>query len=218
MALELDPERTLALAYVPAVRRPAIEALWRLDVTLASVLATGTEPMISRIRLAWWRESLEKLDSAPPPAEPVLEAIARYVLPTGITGAELAPMEEGWASLVTSGPMTPDDLDAYARCRGGLLFACSARLLGHPHEPAGQAGELWALVDFARHSTSIEERAAALAAARARSDTRRWPVPLRPIGMLAVLANRDVARGADLERLGSPARICRMLRHRFTGR
>jgi hypothetical protein len=39
--IPLDPDRTLALAYVPAARRPAVEALWRLDAALASVLSTA---------------------------------------------------------------------------------------------------------------------------------------------------------------------------------
>ena len=87
--MDLDPDRKLALAYVPAAARPAVEALWRLDVALAAILATGTQPLISQMRLAWWREALERLDHAPPPAEPVLQALAATVLPR-VTGAELA--------------------------------------------------------------------------------------------------------------------------------
>ena len=58
---------------MPASKRAAIETLWRLDAAFGAVLTTGTEPMISRIRLAWWREALEKLATAPPPAEPLLD-------------------------------------------------------------------------------------------------------------------------------------------------
>ena len=79
--MDLDPDRKLALAYVPAGARPAVEALWRLDVAFAAILATGTQPIVSQMRLAWWREALERLDSAPPPAEPVLQALATHVLP-----------------------------------------------------------------------------------------------------------------------------------------
>ena len=83
MTPDLDPDRRLALAYVPAAARPAVEALWRLDVTLGAVLAAGREPMIGRIRLAWWREALEKLDREAPPAEPLLQALAERVVPAG---------------------------------------------------------------------------------------------------------------------------------------
>lgn len=217
--LELDPDRTLALAYVPARRRPAVAALWNLDRALAQVLSTGNEPMISRIRLAWWRESLEKLDREHPPAEPVLQGVAEHLLPTGISGAELAQMEEGWSVLLNPDPLTADDLGAYAVARGGLLFRFSARLLGREDEGVETAGRRWALVDLARHSASAPDAGAALAAAAALEPPRRWPARLRPLGMLAILAGRDLARGpANPEEPGAPARMLRMLGHRLTGR
>src|SRR5688572_9738467 len=149
-ARPMDPERQLALAYVPAARRAALETLWRLDVALGSVLATGSEPMISRIRLAWWRESLEKLDRERPPAEPVLEAVARHVLPAGVSGAELAAMEEGWAALLSTEPLGPEELELHAKARGGKLFDQAARLLGDESAAVTGRGEDWALVDLAR--------------------------------------------------------------------
>lgn len=219
MTLDLDHDRNLALAYVPAARRPAVEALWRLDVALANVLATGREPMIGRIRLAWWRESLEKLDRAPPPAEPVLEAAARHVLPAGVAGAELAEMEQGWARVLPSEPLSRDGLAAYASDRGGRLFRYSARLLGGSEDCAAGGGEAWALVDLARHSASPEDREAALAAAARVEMAATWPRPLRPLGMLAMLARRDMERAqAAWEPHGSPGRMLRMLRHRLGGR
>ncbi|HEV2867630.1 MAG TPA: squalene/phytoene synthase family protein [Allosphingosinicella sp.] len=216
---DLDPDRRLALAYVPATRRPAVDALWRLDVTLGAVLVTGRDPMVSRIRLAWWRESLEKLDRAPPPAEPVLEALARRVLPEGVTGAQLAEMEQGWSLLTEPHPLSRADLDAYAQRRGGRLFRYAALLLGEAPEPAvDHAGEAWALVDLARRSSNQAEAAAALAAACERPLPRSWPRRLRPIGMLAVLARRDAVRApATWEPQGSPRRMLRMLGHRLTG-
>ena len=218
MSLELDHDRRLALAYIPSGRRAAVETLWRLDVALASVLTTGREPMIRRIRLAWWRESLEKLDSAPPPAEPLLQSLAQHVLPAGISGAELGAMEEGWATLISAEPLTPEELETYAAKRGGLLFLYSARLLGLAAPAVESAGASWALMDFARHSSVREEAEAAtdLARQHAASDGR-WPSPLRPLGMLSILATRDASRGLG-EGQGAPARMLRMLRHRLTGR
>ena len=212
-----DPEVRLALAYVPSGRRPALEALWSLDAALGAVLVVGREPMISRIRLAWWRESLEKLDLAPPPAEPVLESVARFLLPAGLSGAGLAGMEAGWSVLADPGPLSANDLDVHARKRGGLLFDFAARLLGAATSDIAAGGETWALVDLARRSSNPAEAAAALAAARARPMPARWPAPLRPLGMLAFLARRDAERGT-VERQGSPQRVLRMLGHRLTGR
>jgi len=182
---------------------------------LGAVLATGTEPRVKLIRLAWWREALERLDQAPPPAEPVLQGLADNVLPV-ISGTELAAMEEGWVGLLAEGALDGDALNHYAAARGGRLFFYSARLLGE-EEAVEPAGERWALADLARHSA--RDASAALAAAAARPALPNWPKRLRPLGMLDALARRDVARGpGSFERQGSPGRVLRMLGHRLTGR
>lgn len=217
--LPLDPDRRLALSYVPTRHRPAVEALWRLDAAMGGVLASGREPMISRIKLAWWREALEKLDRERAPAEPVLGALAANVLPTGVSGARLAAMEEGWAVLLSDEPLTPSNLADYARWRGALLFDLSSSLLGGGDDEAVRiAGEAWALVDLARHSGNSEDMEAALAEARGRTLPEIWRSPLRPLGMLAMLARRDLEPGRERwEQQGSPGRMLRMLRHRLTG-
>jgi phytoene synthase len=215
---ELDRDRILALSYVPARVRAALEALWCLDATLAAVLSSGRDPLLSQIKLAWWRDALEQLDRAPPPAEPALEAVARHVLPRGVTGAELAAMERGWTLLLTPDPLTPEELATYASARGGLLFALSARLLGGECGSAEAGGEAWALIDLARHSGSEVDAEAAIAAARSK-DLGQWPAPLRPLGMLAALAQRDAEpERSRWEEQGAPGRMLRMIRHRFTGR
>jgi phytoene synthase len=205
----------LALSYVPARRRAALRALFALDSAMGKALAGGREPMISRIKLVWWREALERLDRERPPAEPVLQALAEHVLPAGIAGGALAEMEEGWAVLLSDAPLSADDLATHARKRGALLFACAARLL----ESEGEAGgEAWALVDLARHCGNAEDRDAALAAARALPVPPEVPSRLRPLGMLEALARRDAEPGREpWEAQGSPRRMLRMLRHRLTG-
>lgn len=218
MSTDLDPERRLALAYVSADRRPALEALWRLDVTLGRVLATGTDPMISRIRLAWWREALDRLDRDRAPAEPVLEALAADVLPKGVSGADLAAMVDGWELLAEPGLLSESDLEAYAKARGGSLFRNAARLLGGRDDNLIEVGARWALADLARRSGNAQEAKAALDQARTiRPGHEKWPARLRPLGMLAILADRDIARGHP-ELPGGPGRIWRMIRHRLTGR
>lgn len=217
----LDADRVLALSYVPAARRAAVEALWSLDAALGAVLAGGREPLISQIKLTWWRDALEALDRSPPPAEPILQSVAEQVLPRGVTGSALARMEEGWTLLLGQGPLTGSELGSYAAARGALLFRYSGAMLGmEPSHAMEQAGEGWALADLARHSNAADA-GAALEAARERfagAGRLHWPSRLRPLGMLAVLARRDIEQGlAHLEPQGAPARMLRMLRHRITG-
>jgi phytoene synthase len=131
-------------------------------------------------------------------------------------------MEEGWIALLSQDPLTASDLASYSAARGGVLFRYSAAILGGGLSPEMErAGEGWALVDLARHSNA-EDAAAAMGLARERLATSAssvWPPALRPLGMLASLARRDVERGAQrFEEHGAPRRMLRMLRHRFTGR
>lgn len=218
MTPDLDPDRRLALAYAPARARPALEALWRLDVTFGAVLARGREPMVAQIRLAWWREALERLDTAAPPPEPVLQGLATHVLPAGVGGAELAAMEEGWSVLLAEGPLDASALRAHGELRGGLLFRHSARLLGGADE-VEPAGARWALIDLARRSARAEEAASAMEAAAAITREPLWAKRLRPLAMLSLLARRDLERGVGpFERQGAPRRMFRLIRYRLTGR
>ena len=208
-----DPERELILTYAPAAGRAALAAVLMLDDALAKLLRTTREPAVGQIRLAWWREALERLDASPPPAEPVLQALAAHVLPAGITGADLSAMEEGWLMLLSDDALTDDDLARYAALRGGLLFALTARLLGDSEFSVARAGEAWALADLARHSRRAEE----IKSPPPESQVK-WLRKLRPLGMLAMLARRDLERiGREPERQGSPARMLRMIRHRLSG-
>ena len=215
----LDPDRTLALAYVPAARRAAVSALWHLDAALGAVVAGGREPMLRQIKLVWWRDALERLDVAPPPGEPVLQSLSAHVLSSGVSGAELSAFQDAWATLLNEEALSSSELDRFALGRGGRLFDLTARLLGVVLSSEQKLqGESWALMDLARHSGE-PDASAAQAAARDRSTRLIWPKNTRSLGMLSALAARD-SRAAleDLEPQGSPSRMWRMLRLRLTGR
>lgn len=215
-----DPERALVVAYAPARLRPGLATLWKLDERLGAIVAQAREPMVGEIRLAWWREALEALDTSPAPAEPLLQEVARTLMPA-ISGTELAAIEEGWAALL-AGPI-PDEqaMLRHGQLRGGRLFALAARLLtGAESGQAVIAGEGWALADLG--SRLSDARAASTARGMAADRLAelagyRWPVPLRPLGALAVLARRDAAAvGPRCQ--ASPGRVARLLLHRLSGR
>lgn len=204
----MDPERALALSYAPADRRAALHALFALDDRLSAIVAAARDPTIGLMRLTWWADALERLDTAPPPAEPVLTAIAAHVLPLGVTGVELAAMIDGWERR-----LDPDTFDpaAYAAERGGRLFAAAATVLGVDDARVGAAGEGCALSRLPR-SPAVAD----LARARLRDlFGQPWPRVLRPLGALALLARFDLAGTTSP---GSPRRVARLLWHRLTGR
>jgi 15-cis-phytoene synthase len=218
MAEVTDPEVALAITYAPAATRPALLALFSLDARLGGIVATTTEPMIGMMRLAWWREALEKLDHDDAPAEPLLQDLKREVLTRGVTGTTLANIEDGWTALIDGEP-DPEAMERHGRERGANLFRAAGTLLGGDDARLHAAGALWALSDLAygHGDATIRDRARAQAATIASGmPSQPWPSTLRPLAMLAALAARDAT--AATRRQGHPGRLMRMLALRITGR
>lgn len=214
-----DLDRYLAILYAPVELRPALFALHALDVELATVARTTTEPMIGQIRLAWWREALEKLDTAPPPAQPVLEALAGHVLPRGVAGASLTRLEDGFLALIGGEAVDARD---YADARGGTLFEAAATALGVPPAalPAARtAGIVWACAQAlasAQPEDAAEARRVGIAAHAELRALPRLPSSGRLLIGLAALARRDLD-GEHPPHRGSPARQMRLLWSIITG-
>lgn len=214
---EADPERALAMTYAAPAHRPALTALWRLDDRLADILRTTREPMVGQMRLTWWHAALSALDNAPPPAEPVLQALASDVLPLA-TGGELAAWVEGWEALLEP-TLDAAAMRAHATHRGGGVFAAMARVVGVDDPAVAMAGEGWALADLAQHLTSPEAAALARRIATDRlaaTAAFRWPAPARVFGAMAQSARLDLA--PQPRPRGHPARAARLLWHRVSGR
>lgn len=213
-----DPERDLILTYAPAPRRAGLEALLALDDALAKLLRTTREPALGQMRLAWWREALEKLDRAPAPAEPVLRALEAEVLPHGVTGASLVPIVHGWEVLIEEEVLGADAMRRFGEGRGQLFVAAGA-LLGSKDDPLQAAGQGWALADLAANLEMEEERAAARDLARPLLEAGtavRWSRGGRALGALAHRARLDLSEAP--KGAGAPSRVGRLLWHRLTGR
>jgi len=209
-------ERALAISYAPAEAQPALQALLALDDVLGNILRSTREPLVGQMRLTWWHEALRALDERPPPAEPVLAAIASEVLPHGVSGAALTPMTDGWEALLAE-PLGWEEVVSFSEQRGGTLFRAAARVLGVMDAAAPVAGEGWALADLATHLADAGAAAQARSLANERLDAAfatRWSRAARPLGALALLARADLA-GMPV---ASPRRVARLLRHRLTGR
>ena len=217
-----DPERALALPYAAADRRAGLTALLALDDTLGQILRTTREPMVGQMRLTWWYEALCALDNAPPPAQPVLQALATEVVARGVSGSALAGLVDGWEILLDPDPLDPDMLDSYAAQRGGRLFALAGQVLGAASaDPLTDAGAGWALADLARHSRNSQAAKAPAAHAKIALHAamqRRWSRAVRSLGALALIAQMDLAVAHGTSRsVTSPRRIARLGWHRLTG-
>ena len=199
------------LRQVPADVRPAIEALFLIDAAMGDVVARSTQPTLGAVKLAWWRERLEALDEGKVPAEPRLKAAFEQLLPRGISGAELAMLEDGWTTLLE------EEVDpARVSDRGAKLFELAARLLGKPDERLREAGALWALVSVGRRG--VPQLLEFARGAAKHLTGQRFPRQLRPLTALTRLAQRDLKSGPPFEAEGIPPRHAAMLRHRWFGR
>lgn len=212
-----EPERRMILSYAPGTAsRRGLAALLALDDRLAETVRTTTEPMLGQIRLQWWHDALSKLDTAPPPAEPVLEGVADDVLGNGVTGAAVADIAQAW-QVVLQDELDAAGLKAFA-LRGSRLFELAGRLAGaSPDDPLMLAGEGWALADLAGGLSDPGEVAAARMIAEqalAGAVAVRWSRNGRALGAMAHLARLDLA-GVPF---GSPRRTGRALWHRLTGK
>jgi len=193
---------------MPSKLREAFAALFAIDSAMGDVVARSAETALGRIKLAWWREQLQALDEAPPPAEPRLRAVAGELLPLGITGAGLAELETGWATL-----LDPEVDSALVAGRGSALFRIGGHLLGSDDDKLGEAGALYALASVGRRGVPELFKPAREHLERVRG--HRFQRSVRALTMLARAAARDL----DLkEPEGSQGRTLAMLAHRWSGR
>jgi len=198
-------DRDLVRLYWPVELRGAFDALFALDDALGEVVASSSQPALGAIRLAWWRDALERLDAAPPPPEPRLQAAAAELLPRGVSGSDLARISEGWAGLFD------EVLDsAVIGERGAALFASAAKLLGADHPGLDQAGRWFALADAARRGFAP--------VLPAQISLIRFPRALRPLTAMARLAVRDLRHGEPFEPEATPGRAAALLAHRWSGK
>lgn len=197
-------DRDLVRLHWPAELRPAFDALLGIDDAMAEVVSAASQPALAAIKLAWWREALERIDKAPAPAEPRLQAVASELLPRGISGGDLAKLETGWAALLQEYPDQGLVLD-----RGTILFGLGARLLGGGGEEVAAAGRLYV-------AGQLKRRGMECAAVPAVDAIKRVPRRLRPITALGVLGRRDLEN--DREPEATPSRAWALIRHRLTGR
>ena len=204
----IGADRELALLHIPGRLRDSFAALFAIDAAMADVVARSTDPALGRIKLAWWREQLEALDERSPPAEPRLAAAAQHLIPLGVSGAELARLETGWATL-----LDPEVDSSLVAERGASLFGIAGRLLGDEDSKLGDAGALYALASVGRRGVPELLEAAGKSLERLRG--HRFARSVRPVTMLARAAARDLKRH---EPEASRGRIAAMLAHRWSGR
>ena len=166
----LDPDyppARLALAYARAGDRPMWSAYFALEARLAQAGQRTSQPMMTQLRLAWWRDRLKSPVRDWPKGEPMLSALANW----DGERAALVALVDGWEAVLVG----EDAGQALAEARVSAMLAL-ARLLGVIDGPA------------------IERAARDWQALGPRARAQSLPRSMRPLAVLRVLALRDAAR------------------------
>lgn len=189
---ELPAERRLALAYAPAAFRADNLAVFLLDLRLSRLVAQRREPLLTQVRLAWWRDRLSEEPTGFHHEEPLLRLLENW----GSTRARLIALVDGWEALLTEPPITELSIDLFAQGRG-QAFAALAERCGQADYAleALRTASNWALADLAeRSSDPAEARHVQSIAVAADWQRPRLPRALRPLVILYGLASRRMGQ------------------------
>lgn len=207
----LQPAFRLALAYAPARARAATGALLALDTRLALIGRQAREPLITQMKLAWWRDQFAQPAGDWPGGEPLLAALAE----AGIAREGLSALVDGWEALLLS--EEPDAAAAISLAQGRAAAWCA---LGHRLEvndvsaAIAVAAERWSMAELAEMlaqpmpQPAIQEQVSVGQA--------RLPRALRPLAVLDALAHRALRRSAPM--LDGPGALALAMRVGIFGR
>ncbi|HTH97227.1 MAG TPA: squalene/phytoene synthase family protein [Stellaceae bacterium] len=151
-----DRDRYLATLYAPAPHRGNLAAVLAFGLDLARLRDTVSQPLLARIRLQWWRESLDEVMAGTAPRRhPILVALAPLLVSGRVPRSPLDRMidarEHDWDE---APPPDLASLTNYAADTSGALAEVRVKLLGADREADAEAARLvgtaWTLTGLLR--------------------------------------------------------------------
>jgi phytoene/squalene synthetase len=129
-----DPDRFLAAMAAPPEARARLFPLYALNLELARAAWVSPEPMICRMRLQWWADTLAAMaPDTPAPAHEVAAPVHAVVAQGRVPGALLARMAEARDWDTGTDPFADEAaLWSYLDHTAGNLMWASALALGAP--------------------------------------------------------------------------------------
>ena len=181
----LDRARYQAALFAPAARRGAVMALHAFDMEVARIRGLVSEPLLGRIRLQWWRDSVAALfNGGVCAAHPVIEALAPSIGAGGFTHDHFARLLDARErELDAVAPADLPSLVAFADATSGSLAMLVMEALGHgggaAPDVARRLGTAWGL---ARVIRAVAREARAGRVVLPLDLLRRWQVEPREGG------------------------------------
>ena len=143
----LDGDLYLCHLFAPEPERGALLTLYHLYADIARIPSSVSDPMVGAIRLQWWRDFLDSVESGDGRGTPIGEALLHHRLPKD----RLLPLIDGREGALPEGTRNLQDLEVEAAMVGPALLRlavqqvegdCADGLL----ETAGTGFELMRLV------------------------------------------------------------------------
>lgn len=149
-----DPDRFLTALFAPADRREALFALYAFNLEVARTREMVREPMLGRMRLQWWRETIDGLYGGQPRRHYVVDGLADAVRRHGLPRDEFDRLIDARElDMEGESPATLGALVDYAEASSASLVRLALRVLGGaaPAErPATHVGIAWGLTGLLR--------------------------------------------------------------------
>lgn len=150
-----DNDRFLCALFAPPEEREALAALYAFNLEVARIRESVREPMLGRIRLQWWRDTIAGTFEAAAPRDPVAAALAKAIHRFALSREHFDRLIDARDfDLDDRPPATLEDLVAYAEGTGAPLVKLSAQVLGARDPavsgPADHLGIAWALTGLIR--------------------------------------------------------------------
>lgn len=126
-----DRDRFTTALFAPARHREDLFALYAFNYELAKVRESVREPMMGRVRLQWWRDTIAEIVAGQPPrrhevAEPLAHLIRVRQLPRTALERMIEAREQ---DLLPEPPATFAQLEEYADTTGGELNVLALQLI-----------------------------------------------------------------------------------------
>lgn len=118
-----DRDRFATAMFAPLQSRESLFALYAFNYELAKVRESVREPMMGRIRLQWWRDTLAEIAAGQPPRRhDVAEPLARIIRAHHLSQSTLTRMIDAREQdLLPDPPTTFTQLENYVEATGGGL-------------------------------------------------------------------------------------------------
>lgn len=149
-----DMDRYYVSLFAPERVRGHLWALLAFNAEVAKIPSLVSEPMLAEIRLQWWRETFDSIESGTPRAHPVAEELSGIPTFSDIR-PRLDHILDAWSSYFEGDYDTLAGLEKHARNTGGALSRAMLQAMTENADPAGtqlaeNAGMVWSLMGSVR--------------------------------------------------------------------